>query len=57
MKRRTAQIVVADLVGYSAMMEKSEVVAAQLVAAVQQLIGEKAREFDGRVFNTAGARP
>jgi len=54
MKRRTAAIVVADLVGYSAMMEKSEVVAAQRVAAVQQLIGEKAREFDGRVFNTAG---
>lgn len=54
MKRKTASIMVTDLVGYSAMMEKAEVEAARRVMAMQSLIRDKANEFGGRVFNTAG---
>lgn len=54
MKRKTASILVADLVGYSSMMEQAETEAAQRMQAVQALMRQKARDFDGRVFNTAG---
>lgn len=54
MKRKTASIMVTDLVGYSAMMEKAEVEAARRVLAMQSLIRDMAGEFGGRVFNTAG---
>jgi class 3 adenylate cyclase/TolB-like protein len=54
MERRLAAIMVADIVGYSALMEKAEEHTAERAARCQQLIREKAAALGGRVFNTAG---
>jgi class 3 adenylate cyclase/TolB-like protein/Flp pilus assembly protein TadD len=54
MERRLAAIMVADIVGYSALMEKAEEQTADRVARCQELIREKAAALGGRIFNTAG---
>ena len=54
MKRRIAALMVGDIVGYSAMMERDEEQMADRLAACQALISEKVRLLDGRVFDTAG---
>jgi TolB-like protein/class 3 adenylate cyclase len=54
MKRRLAAIMVGDIVGYSAMMERSEERAAGRLNTCHELIGDKVRLLDGRVFSTAG---
>ncbi len=53
-ERRLAAIMVADIVGYSVLMEKAEEHTADRMARCQQLIREKAAAVGGRVFNTAG---
>ena len=54
MKRRMAALMVGDIVGYSAMMERDEEQTADRLAACQALIAEKVRLLEGRVFDTAG---
>ena len=54
MKRRMAAIMVGDIVGYSAMMEKSEEKTIARLATCQTLIAEKVVSLDGRIFNRAG---
>jgi adenylate cyclase len=54
MKRRMTAIMVGDIVGYSAMMEKSEEKTIARLATCQSLIAEKVASLDGRVFNRAG---
>jgi class 3 adenylate cyclase/TolB-like protein len=51
-----AAIMVGDIVGYSAMMEKSEEKAVTSLVACQTLISEKVAFLDGRIFNRAGDR-
>jgi adenylate cyclase len=53
-KRRIAAIMVGDIVGYSAMMEKSEEQTVARLATCQALISEKVASLDGRIFNRAG---
>jgi len=45
---------VGDIVGYSAMMEKSEEKTVERLATCQALISEKVASLDGRIFNRAG---
>jgi class 3 adenylate cyclase len=47
-------IMVGDIVGYSAMMEKSEEKTVARLATCQALISEKVGTLDGRIFNRAG---
>ena len=54
MERRLAAIMVADIVGSSALMERAEEHTAEQVARCQELIREKAAALKGRIFNTAG---
>ena len=54
MKRRMAALMVGDIVGYSAMMERAEEQTAERLSACQALIAEKVNLLDGRIFNTAG---
>ena len=54
MERRLAAIMVADIVGYSSLMEDAEEQTADEVARCQALIREKVSPLGGRVFNTAG---
>jgi class 3 adenylate cyclase len=54
MKRKMAALMVGDVVGYSAMMERAEEQTAERLASCQALISEKVGLLDGRVFNTAG---
>jgi adenylate cyclase len=54
MKRRMAAIMVGDIVGYSAMMEKSEEQTIARLAACETLIAEKVASLEGRIFNRAG---
>ncbi|ANY84496.1 hypothetical protein BB934_40605 (plasmid) [Microvirga ossetica] len=54
MERRLAAIMVADIVGYSSLMENAEEQIADEVARCQELIREKVSPLGGRVFNTAG---
>ncbi len=54
MKRRLAAIMVGDIVGYSAMMEKSEEAALTRLAACEAIVEKKVADFDGRVSNKAG---
>ena len=54
MKRRMAAIMVGDIVGYSAMMEKSEEKTVARLTACQTLISKKVASLDGRIFNRAG---
>ena len=49
-----AAIMVGDIVGYSAMMEKSEEKTVARLATCQALISEKVASLDGRIFNRAG---
>jgi len=49
-----AALMAADIVGYSAMMERDEEQTAERLAGCQVLISEKVGLLDGRVFNTAG---
>jgi class 3 adenylate cyclase/TolB-like protein len=49
-----AAIMVGDIVGYSAMMEKSEEKTVASLAACQALTSEKVASLDGRIFNRAG---
>jgi adenylate cyclase len=53
-KRRMAAIMVGDIVGYSAMMEKSEEKTVARLATCETLVSEKVASLDGRVFNRAG---
>jgi adenylate cyclase len=54
MERRLAAIMVADIVGYSSLMEDAEEHTAEQVARCQGLIRENVSSLGGRVFNTAG---
>jgi adenylate cyclase len=54
MKRRMAAIMVGDIVGFSAIMEKSEERTIARLAACEVLIAEKVAALDGRIFNRAG---
>lgn len=54
MKRRMAALMVADVVGYSGMMERAEEQTAERLAGCQALISEKVHLLDGRVFKTTG---
>ena len=49
-----AAILVGDIVGYSAMMEKSEEKTVARLATCQALISERVTSLDGRIFNRAG---
>jgi class 3 adenylate cyclase len=49
-----AAIVVGDIVGYSAMMEKSEEKTVARLATCQTMISEKVASLDGRIFKRAG---
>jgi class 3 adenylate cyclase len=49
-----AAIMVGDIVGYSAMMEKSEEKTVARSATCQTLISEKVASLDGRIFKMAG---
>jgi len=53
-KRRIAAIMVGDIVGYSAMMEKSEERTVARLTTCQTLISEKVASLDGRIFKRAG---
>jgi adenylate cyclase len=53
-QRRLAAIMVADIVGYSRLMEAAEEQTAHRAAACQELIRAKVGALGGRVFNTAG---
>jgi adenylate cyclase len=54
MQRRLATILVADVVGYSRLMEAAEEPTAARLQACQQLMSATIVESDGRVFNRAG---
>ena len=54
MERRLAAIMVADIVGYSSLMEDAEEHTADRVAGCLELIRDKVAPLGGRVFNTAG---
>jgi TolB-like protein/class 3 adenylate cyclase/Flp pilus assembly protein TadD len=54
MQRRLAAIMIGDVVGYSAMMERAEEQTAERVDQAQALVTEKVSSLGGRVFNVAG---
>lgn len=54
LKHRTVSMMVVDIVGYSAMMEREEEFATRRLQAVTRLINEEVSRLGGRVFNTAG---
>lgn len=54
MQRRMAAIMVGDIVGYSAMMEKSEERTIERLERCRALIAEKVGLLDGRIFNVVG---
>ena len=54
MERRLAAIMVADIVGYSSLMEDAEEPTADRAAHCHKVIQEKVSSLGGRVFNTAG---
>ncbi|HEU0114483.1 MAG TPA: adenylate/guanylate cyclase domain-containing protein, partial [Thermomicrobiales bacterium] len=54
MKRRLAAIMVGDIVGYSALMEQAEETTAERLTSCHELIAQKVKLLDGRVFSTAG---
>ena len=54
MKRKIAALMIGDVVGYSAMMERAEEQTAERLASCQALISEKVGSLDGRIFKTAG---
>jgi adenylate cyclase len=54
MKRRMAAIMVGDIVGYSAMMERSEETTLARLAVCEAVVERNVAEFDGRIFNKAG---
>ena len=54
MKRRIATILVADIVGYSAMMEADEEGTALRLAGWRELIDAEIAKCDGRVFKAMG---
>ncbi|WP_262273502.1 adenylate/guanylate cyclase domain-containing protein [Microvirga yunnanensis] len=54
MQRRLAAILVADIVGYSALMEAAEEQTADRVARCREMIRQTVATLDGRIFNTAG---
>jgi len=54
MERRLAAIMVADIVGYSSLMEDAEERTAEQVVRCQSLMGKIVFSLGGRVFNTAG---
>src|SRR5271154_3082691 len=54
MKRRIATILVADIVGYSAMMEADEEGTAVRLAGWRELIDAEIAKCDGRVFKAMG---
>ncbi|MAZ03021.1 MAG: adenylate cyclase [Sneathiella sp.] len=53
-QRRLVTIMVADIVGYSRMMEQAEETAALHLDICQNLITKTVAEYDGRIFNRAG---
>ena len=54
MKRRMAAIMVGDIVGYSAMMERSEEEALTRLVACEAVVERNVASLDGRIFNKAG---
>ncbi|HEV2565637.1 MAG TPA: adenylate/guanylate cyclase domain-containing protein [Microvirga sp.] len=54
MQRRLAAIMVADIVGYSSLMEEAEEQTASRVACCRALVREHVTSLGGRIFNTAG---
>ena len=54
MKRRMAAIMVGDIVGYSAMMERSEEEALTQLVACEAVVERNVASLDGRIFNKAG---
>jgi len=54
MQRRLATILVADIVGYSRLMEAAEEITAARLKTCHQLMSEAVKQADGRVFNRAG---
>jgi class 3 adenylate cyclase/TolB-like protein/Tfp pilus assembly protein PilF len=54
MQRRLAAIMVADIVGYSSLMEEAEEHTAVRVSRCRELVREKVASLGGRIFNTAG---
>jgi class 3 adenylate cyclase/TolB-like protein/Flp pilus assembly protein TadD len=54
MQRRLAAIMVADIVGYSSLMEDAEEHTAERATRCHDVIREKVSSLGGRVFNTAG---
>ena len=54
MQRRLAAIMVADIVGYSTLMEEAEERTAARAESCLDLIKEKVSALEGRIFNTAG---
>ena len=54
MQRRLAAIMVADVVGYSAMMEKAEERTAEWLLKCEAIVSERVTSLSGRIFNTAG---
>jgi len=54
MQRRMAAIMVGDIVGYSAMMEKSEERTIERLEGCRALIADKVGLLEGRIFNVVG---
>src|SRR5690606_603362 len=54
LQRRLATIMVADIVGYSRMMEQAEEETAAQLEVCQKLITDTVESLGGRVFNRAG---
>ena len=54
MQRRLATILVADVVGYSRLMEAAEETTAARLQTCHQLMSKSVATADGRVFNRAG---
>ncbi|QRM28572.1 adenylate/guanylate cyclase domain-containing protein [Microvirga sp. VF16] len=54
MQRRLTAIMVADIVGYSSLMEAAEEQMADRLSGCHELVREKVSCLDGRVFNSSG---
>jgi adenylate cyclase len=54
MKRRIATILIADIVGYTAMMEADEEGTARRLAVCRKLIDAEIAKFEGRMFKAMG---
>jgi class 3 adenylate cyclase/TolB-like protein len=54
MQRRLAAIMVADIAGYSSLMEEAEEQTAGRVTCCRALVREQVTSLGGRIFNTAG---